>query len=72
MRILGIILIVVGLLALALPYVTFTKKEKVLDIGPIEAVAEKQENVPVSPIVGGIILLAGAGIVIASIRKKRA
>lgn len=72
MRILGIILIVVGLLALALPYVTFTKKEKVLDIGPIEAVAEKQESVPVSPIVGGIILLAGAGIVVASIGKKRA
>lgn len=70
MRTLGIVLIVIGILALALPYVTFTKKEKVLDIGPIEAVTEKQDNVPVSPIIGGIILLAGAGIVIASISKK--
>lgn len=70
MRTLGIVLIVIGILALALPYVTFTKKEKVLDIGPIEAVTEKQESLPVSPIVGGIILIAGAGIVIASISKK--
>jgi hypothetical protein len=65
MRILGIILIVAGVIAFALPYVTFTKKEKVLDIGPIEAVAEKKESVPVSPIVGGVLLLAGAGLVIA-------
>lgn len=70
MRILGITLIVVGILALALPYVTFTKKEKVLDIGPIEAVAEKQERVPVAPIVGIVILVAGAGIVIASATRK--
>lgn len=70
MRILGIILIVVGILTLALPYVTFTKKEKVIDIGPIEAVAEKQENIPVSPIIGIVVLVAGAGIVIASVARK--
>jgi len=70
MRTLGIILIVVGIIALALPYVTFTKKEKVLDIGPIEAVTEKKESFPVSPIIGGVILIAGAGIVIASLSRK--
>jgi len=70
MRILGIILIVVGILTLALPYVTFTKKEKVIDIGPIEAVTEKQENIPVSPIIGIVVLVAGAGIVIASVARK--
>ncbi len=69
MRILGIILIVVGLLALALPYMTFTRQEKVLDIGPIQAVANKEERFPVSPIIGIVVLVAGAGIVIASARK---
>ena len=44
MRIVGIVLICIGLLTLALPYITFTKQEKVLDIGPIEAVAEKKET----------------------------
>lgn len=70
MRTLGIVLIVVGILALALPYITFTKKEKVLDIGPIEAVAEKQESVPISPIIGLVVLVAGAGIVIATVVRK--
>jgi uncharacterized membrane protein YidH (DUF202 family) len=72
MKALGIILIIAGILAFALPYVTFTKKEKVLDIGPIEAVAEKQERLPVSPIVGGILLLAGAGITIAAMKTRTA
>ena len=69
MRIVGIVLICLGLLTLALPYITFTKQEKVLDIGPIEAVTEEKERFPVSPIVGAVILLAGAGIVIASARR---
>ncbi len=72
MRILGIILIVIGLLTLALPYVTFTKKEKVLDIGPIEAVTETKETIPISPILGAVIFVAGAGIVIAAMRKGSA
>ena len=69
MRVLGIIIICVGLLTLVLPYVTFTKREKILDIGPVEAVAERRERIPVSPVLGTIIFVAGAGIVIASMRK---
>ncbi len=70
MRILGIILIVVGLATLALPYITFTESKKVLDIGPIEAVKTEEKSIPVSPIVGGIIFIAGVGVVIASARKR--
>jgi len=69
MRVLGIALIVIGILALALPYITFTKQEKVLDVGPIQAVKQEKSRVPVSPIVGGVVLVAGAGIVIASMRR---
>jgi hypothetical protein len=54
MRIIGIVLICLGLLTLALPYVTFTKQEKVIDIGPLEAIAEKKERIPVSPIAGPV------------------
>jgi len=72
MKPLGIALIIAGLLAFALPYIPFTKKEKVLDIGPIQAVAEKQERIPVSPIVGGVLLLAGAGIVVAAMKTRTA
>lgn len=72
MRTLGIILIVVGLLTLLVPYIPFTKQEKILDIGPIQATATTEERLPISPIVGTVILLAGAGIAIASMTAKRA
>jgi uncharacterized membrane protein HdeD (DUF308 family) len=72
MKVLGIVLIVAGIVAFALPYIPFTKKEKVLDIGPIEAVTEKQERLPVSPIVGGVLLLAGAGLTIAAMKTRSA
>ena len=69
MRFVGIILICIGLLTLALPYVTFTKHEKVLDIGPLEAVAEKKERIPISPVIGVVLLVAGTGIVIVSMKS---
>jgi len=72
MRTLGIILIVAGLLTLLVPYIPFTKREKILDIGPIQATATTEERVPISPIVGAVILLAGAGITVASMTARKA
>jgi drug/metabolite transporter (DMT)-like permease len=71
MRTLGIILIVVGVLAVALPYIPFTQREKVLDIGPIEAVKEEKKTLPISPIVGVVAVAGGAALVIAgAVRNK--
>jgi uncharacterized membrane protein HdeD (DUF308 family) len=62
--IVGILLIIVGIAGLAFGGFSFTHKEKVLDVGPIEAHADKKESLPVPPllgalaIVGGIVLLA--------------
>ena len=44
MRIVGILLIILGLVSLALGGISYTRREKVLDIGPIEATAEAQEH----------------------------
>lgn len=71
MKILGIILIVIGLLALALPAITFTRKEKILDIGPIEAVAEKKESLPLSPLLGVSALAVGGALVVAAYVTKK-
>lgn len=67
MRILGIILIVIGIVAMVLPGISFTRKEKILDIGPIEAVAEKKETLPLSPLLGVTSLAAGAAIIVAGL-----
>lgn len=59
----GIALIVLGIAALAYQGITYTKKETILNIGPIHAEAERQHTIPLPPIigvaavVGGIILL---------------
>jgi hypothetical protein len=50
--------------------VTFTKHEKVIDLGPLEAVAEKKERIPISPVIGIVVVIAGTGIVIASMKNR--
>jgi uncharacterized membrane protein len=67
--IIGIILIVIGVVALAYGGFTYTKREKVLDIGPIEATAEKEKTIPLPPILGGACLVGGILLVIAGSRK---
>ena len=58
-KIVGILLIVVGLAAVAYGGLTFTTKETVVDIGPIHATRDKTHNLPLPPIVGGLALLGG-------------
>jgi hypothetical protein len=65
----GIVLIVLGVVGLVLGGITYTKREKVVDIGPIEATAERHERIPVSPIAGGIALAAGVVLLVAGNRK---
>ena len=71
MRIVGIILIVVGVLALIFQGITYTRTRQVVDIGPIEARAEEEETIPIPPIVGGILLVAGVALVVVGGRKSR-
>lgn len=67
---LGIILIVVGAAMLIWTGFSYTKKEKVVDIGALEISADKQETVNWPPYVGGIILVAGIVIVATSRRNQ--
>ena len=69
MKIAGIVLIVVGLISLAYGGITYTSREKVLDIGPIEATAERQKTVPMPPINGGVALVAGIGLLVMGSKK---
>ena len=68
--IVGIILIVIGVVGFALGGFSFTKKEKVLDVGPIAATAENKKSVPISPLLAGIALVSGVVLVAAGSRKS--
>lgn len=66
---LGVILLIAGLAGLAWPVISYTKTEKVVDLGPIEVTADRQKHVPVPPIVGGLAAVAGLIIIVTSSRK---
>jgi uncharacterized membrane protein len=67
---LGILLVVLGVLALVYQGFSYTRREKVLDIGPIHATADTQEHVPLPPIVGGVALAAGAVLIALGLKHK--
>lgn len=67
--IVGIILIVVGAIALALGSITYTSHKKIIDMGPVQASAKTRKTVPLPPVVGGI-LVAG-GIILVIVGRKR-
>jgi len=59
----GWVLIVLGIISLSYAGISYTRRVKVLDLGPIEATAEKRETIPLPPVVGVVALLAGAVLV---------
>lgn len=69
LMLMGIMLIILGIGALAYQGITYTSKEKIIDLGPIEASADTQKTIPLSPIVGAVAIAGGIGLVILG-RKK--
>jgi uncharacterized membrane protein HdeD (DUF308 family) len=67
--ILGVLLIVFGLVALAYQGFTYTRREKVIDLGPIQATAERERTVPLPPVVGIVAVAAGVALVVVGARK---
>jgi drug/metabolite transporter (DMT)-like permease len=55
----GILLIVLGVIALAYQGITYTTQKKILDIGPVQATKEEHKTIPLPPIVGGLALVGG-------------
>ncbi len=65
----AVILIAVGIAALAYQGITYVTKEKVVDVGPIEVTAEKTNTIPLPPIVGALALVGGIVLLVAG-RKE--
>lgn len=55
----GLVLVVLGILALVYQGIGYTKRERVVDVGPIHATADKHETIPLPPILGVIALVGG-------------
>jgi uncharacterized membrane protein len=65
----GIILIVIGIVAFAYQGITYTTREKVVDLGPIQVTADKTKTIPLPPIVGGVALVGGIVLLVMGNKK---
>ena len=64
----GIVLIVLGIVAFAFQGITYTTREKVVDLGPLHATKEEKKTIPLPPVLGGLALAGGIALVIAGSR----
>jgi hypothetical protein len=61
----GVLLIVLGVIALAYQGITYTTHKRVLDVGPIHATKEEHKTIPLPPVLGGLALAGGVLLLIA-------
>jgi uncharacterized membrane protein HdeD (DUF308 family) len=70
MTVIGVLLIVLGLVALAYQGISYTTRETIIDIGPLEATAERQRTVPLPPVLGVVAVAGGVALLIAGRRRR--
>lgn len=68
--IVGVILIAIGIIALAYGGFSYTTREKVIDAGPLQVSADREKTIPLPPILGGLCLVGGIVLVLAGNRKS--
>jgi uncharacterized membrane protein YidH (DUF202 family) len=68
MRLLGIVLVVLGIVALIYGGIGYDKETTVLDVGGIKATATEHKKLPIAPIVGVIAIVGGVALMMASKR----
>ena len=66
----AIVLIVVGLAALAYQGITYTSRETVVDIGPLHATADRQKTLPLPPVLGMVAVAGGVALLVAGVRTR--
>ena len=65
----GIALIVLGLAALVYGGITYTSRETVIDIGPLQATADREKTLPLPPVAGAAAVIGGIALLVAANRK---
>ena len=70
MRLVGIVLVILGVVGLAYGGVTWTTKERVVDLGPLKVTHDKTQSLPLPPIAGGVCLIVGVVLLVAGGREK--
>lgn len=69
-RIIGSVLVVIGIIALVWGGVFWTDRETVIDAGPFEVTTEEREGVRLPPVLGAIALIGGIVLLVVPERKR--
>ena len=70
MIILGVVLVILGVVGLLWQKIGYTQRETVVDVGPVKVTADKEKSIPISPIVGGVVLAGGVALLVLGMQKK--
>jgi hypothetical protein len=65
----GIVLIILGIISFAYQGISFTTQKKVVDVGPIHATKDEKHTVPLTPVLGGLLLAGGVILVLSGSRS---
>lgn len=66
----GLILVVIGLIGVVYGGITYKQSRQVARVGPLEVTTKEQRTIPISPILGGVAIVAGAALIFA-VRRAR-
>jgi UDP-N-acetylmuramyl pentapeptide phosphotransferase/UDP-N-acetylglucosamine-1-phosphate transferase len=69
-KVIAVLLIVLGLVALAYGGITMTTRDKIVDLGPVEVTQEEEHRLPLPPIMGGVAVAAGIILLVAGAKKS--
>ena len=69
-KIIGLVLVAIGMISLLWGGISWTREKTVVDLGPIEARTRERETIPLPPLVGGIALVAGIILVLAPSARR--
>lgn len=67
--VIGVVLIILGVIALAYQGITYTTRQKVLEVGPVTATKETKHTVPLPPVLGGLALAAGVVLLVVGAKR---
>lgn len=69
MKIIGFVLVVLGIVGLIYGGVSYSRQRTVLEVGSFKATANEQRTFPISPVVGALAVLGGAALLVVDRRR---
>jgi uncharacterized membrane protein YidH (DUF202 family) len=69
-KLIGVALIALGVIALVYQGITYTRKEKILDVGPLKAEVDRKKTIPLSPVLGVVALVGGVALLLVAGRRS--